>query len=728
MANPQTSVPPATRPLTLDDLLAIQEPVAQHRVALSPDGRYLAAAYAPGTRLWLTDTQDGRSRPVLPDAARSWRPNWSPDGTRLAFYAEQDSRTRLWCWETATGEARLLCDAPIFPHVFAVETPRWSPDGQRLYVPLRPEGWQPPAEAPATPARAGGPSVEVLTWPAPTKATATGPGPASPPQGRDIGVVAVASGALTRLVTGVPMLGIFPSPDGRRLALPTMEDRPDLGRWQFRGRLFLLAAEGGTPRLLADQLDSDGRGRHEPAWAPDGRQLAFIRDGQLWLADVADGAARQVPLDASLERHLLLWHPAGGALLARASDERLWLVPTDGTPARTLVLPEGRDRPTVLRRQETTWFWSPDGASLVICTQEIASRRGEFWRISLAGGQPVLLLAEERAFNAGPASPISSAFGDVSADGQHVVYAAEDETQPPEFWLADPSFRERRQVTQRSAHLAEALLGRSRLVSWTSVGGRRIQGALLLPAHVAPGQRVPLVVGLYPGLNLSDGLHRWSGGMLWAVIHRQQLASRGYAVLDVDVPAPEPFRPPEEPLAGIVVPGLHRLVEEGLVDGEHLAVIGQSGGGLATLQLLTQTPVFRAAVVSSAGGNFSSLFGQLRLNPDGSPDMYGVHNAEGWCGGPPWAQPLRYVEESPLFALDRVRTPVLLVSGLEDTATATERVGEVFVGLRRLEREVTLLRYRGEGHVPANYGEANRRDVTERVLAWLDTHLRAPLP
>ncbi|MGI8916502.1 MAG: prolyl oligopeptidase family serine peptidase, partial [Chloroflexota bacterium] len=375
------------------------------------------------------------------------------------------------------------------------------------------------------------------------------------------------------------------------------------------------------------------------------------------------------------------------------------------------------------QRQETTWFWSPDGNSLVTCTQEIATRRGEFWRIRLDGGPPEILLADDRAFNAGPTSPISSAFGDVSADGNLIVYAAEDETQPPEFWAADARFQQRRQVTHRNAHLAEAALGRSRLVSWTSVGGRRIQGALLLPADVQPGRPVPLVVGLYPGLNLSDGLHRWAGGMLWAVVHRQQLVSRGYAVLCADVPAPEPARPPEEALAGIIMPGVQRLVEEGVADGEHLAAIGQSAGGRALLQLLTQTPIFGAAVVCSAGGNLSSIFGQLRLNPDGSPDMYGIHNAEGWCGGPPWEQPLRYIQESPIFALDRIRTPVLLICGTEDTAVGAEQVGEVFVGLRRLEKEVTLLRYHGEGHVPSAYGEANRRDVTDRVLAWLAAHL-----
>lgn len=716
---------PRRRALTLDDLLTIQEPVVQHRVALSPDGSYLAAAYQPGRELWLTDLQNGHSWRAAPGVERSWRPNWSPDGTRLAFYAEQSGVVRLWCWEVATGATRRLSDAAIFSHFFAVETPRWSPDGHRLYVPLRPEGWRLPVDQPAKPtvAMLAGPRVDVLVWPPAANTTAGEPSAPQREQDRDVGVVDVTTGALTRLLTAFPTLGIYPSPDGRWLALITSDGRPDLGRWQFTGRLLLLPTEGGTPHLLADAIDFDGRGRHPPAWSPDGRQLAYVRAGQLWLAHVANGATRQVALDVALDRHLLLWHPAGGALLARSSDGGLSLVTLDGTPPRALVLPAGRDIPAVIQRQETTWFWSPDGNSLVTCTQEIATRRGEFWRIRLDGGPPEILLAEDRAFNAAPTSPISSAFGDVSADGNLIVYAAEDETQPPEFWAADARFQQRRQVTHRNAHLAEAALGRSRLVSWTSVGGRRIQGALLLPLELQSDRCVPLVLDLYPGLNLSDGLHRWAGGMMSAVVHRQQLVSRGYAVVCADVPAPEPARPPEEALADIIGPGVQQLVEQGIADPQRVGLIGQSAGGTAVLQLLTQSGIYRAAVVSGAVGNLASFFGQLRLSPDGSPDIYGVHNAEGWCGGPPWEQALRYVQESPVFALHRVQTALLLICGADDTAVGMEQAGEVFVGLRRLEKEVTLLRYHGEGHEPSAYGEPNRRDVTDRVLAWLAAHL-----
>ena len=245
---------------------------------------------------------------------------------------------------------------------------------------------------------------------------------------------------------------------------------------------------------------------------------------------------------------------------------------------------------------------------------------------------------------------------------------------------------------------------------------------MLLPAHYRDGQRVPLITHVYPGSSLSNVLHDWDS-LFECILHLQLLASRGYAVLMPDTPARQ-LGVPDARLTTAVLLAVNEAVRLGIADPDRLGIMGHSGGGAAVNRLITETTRFKAAVSAAGPSDAASFFGQLRLWPDGSPDMFGLHIGEGALAGPPWERPYDYVAASPVFFLDRVETPLLLIYGTEDDAVGVEQGGEMFVGLRRLEKEVTLLRYHGEGHFPTDYSEANRRDVVARVLAWFDQHLR----
>ena len=101
--------------------------------------------------------------------------------------------------------------------------------------------------------------------------------------------------------------------------------------------------------------------------------------------------------------------------------------------------------------------------------------------------------------------------------------------------------------------------------------------------------------------------------------------------------------------------------------------------------------------------------------------MHGVTNASNICGGPPWENPQRYIELSPVFFLDRLTTPLLLISGVADYGVFVQQADEMFVGLRHLGKEVELLRYHGQGH--GMFSEPARSHMIESVFAFLDKHL-----
>ena len=172
-----------------------------------------------------------------------------------------------------------------------------------------------------------------------------------------------------------------------------------------------------------------------------------------------------------------------------------------------------------------------------------------------------------------------------------------------------------------------------------------------------------------------------------------------------------------------MLPALNRLIDQGMADPEHLGLMGQSYGGYCTLALLTQTNRFKAAVSVAGAVNLTSYYGIL--TKEGISNWLGwSETGQGRMGGSLWEKQDAYIDNSPLFYLDRVSTPVLLVHGTAYPGEAAQ-AGEAFSALRRLGQRVELRLYEGEDHWPGYWSEGSLRDLCERVLSWFDAYVKA---
>lgn len=174
-------------------------------------------------------------------------------------------------------------------------------------------------------------------------------------------------------------------------------------------------------------------------------------------------------------------------------------------------------------------------------------------------------------------------------------------------------------------------------------------------------------------------------------------------------------------LTKTVLPGVDKIVELGIADSHRMGVMGWSYGGYSTLSLIVQTTRFKAAVMGAGLGNLFSMYGQMSKQGT-SWAIAWAEEGQGRMGGSPWEFRERYIENSPIFYLDRVQTPLLIVHGTLDLGISSHISDEIFVGLRRLGKEVTYAKYEGEGH--GILGLANQSDWCNRVIAWFDEHLK----
>jgi dipeptidyl aminopeptidase/acylaminoacyl peptidase len=153
-------------------------------------------------------------------------------------------------------------------------------------------------------------------------------------------------------------------------------------------------------------------------------------------------------------------------------------------------------------------------------------------------------------------------------------------------------------------------------------------------------------------------------------------------------------------------------------------VIGHSNGGYSTLALIVQTNRFRAAVEVDGYADLVGLYGEMGKDGAAYATTVLEHNLP-VMGGTPWEFRERYIDNSPFFYLDRIETPLLIIHGTHDVAVSSFLGDQVFVGLRRLGKEVEYARYEGEAHVPTSWSYANQMDFCNRTLAWFEKYLKA---
>jgi dipeptidyl aminopeptidase/acylaminoacyl peptidase len=747
------------QPLQVRDALGILEVANRSPVGLSPDGQWVAytvedlrrhpgtndplyRAFSPtgafqeaaGCDVWVANVQSGEALNLTGGLGYNWGPVWSPDSRWLAFYSDRGGLLHLWLWDPATRKLKQLSDA--VPHTFFnFSIPAWTPDSRRVLIKALPEGMTVEqaarlALAPAAASSAANPfGAHVSVY---RSKPGNEPARSAPPAASsgaiqdqrflnqyraDLALIDVATGQVHRIATGVRPLGYWISPDGAQVAFTDargMEEHTQQGVFS----LDVVPVGGGQSRALAPEVKQEYG--ISVRWSPDSRSLAYTTYGQ-----TAKGNCYVVSLDGGAVTNLTpgshsplgsaynppYWDRAGDAIYL-VSAGKVWKVSVKGRSLSPFVTIPDHSVMEIVAPQAGGPPWSPDGDSeMVVMARNTRNYDAGFFRIDRAGNShpvfesPILL----RGIFDVDASPAGG-----------MVYIRQDASTPDEIWIDRDDLRSQAPLAKLNPQLGHMVFGKSRLIDWRSIDGRRLRGALLLPAGYEPGKRYPLIVNVYGGSDLSESVHRF-GLRGSGVDNMQILATRGYAVLLPD--APLHVGSPMRDLLKDVLPGVDRAVELGIADPKRLGVMGHSYGGYSTLSLIVQTTRFQAAVDSAGIADLISFYGQM--DPSGSSFALGwAESGQGRMDATPWERRDRYIANSPLFFLDRVQTPLLIVQGQLDHAVPQEQGDEAFIALQRLGKEVEYAKYADEDHWEGTWSMPDMLDYWNRVIHWFDGHLK----
>lgn len=304
-----------------------------------------------------------------------------------------------------------------------------------------------------------------------------------------------------------------------------------------------------------------------------------------------------------------------------------------------------------------------------------------------------------------------------------IVFTKEDFQTYPNLQASDLSFKKQVQISDAAPQQTEFLWGTAELVSWTSLDGLKLEGTLHKPANFDPTKKYPMIVNFYE--KSSQELLRYRiPEMGRSTIDYHYYTSNGYLIFNPDVYYKEGY--PGEDAFNCVMPGVTALIEKGFVDEKHIGAQGHSWGGYQVAYLATRTNLFAAIESGAPVVNMFSAYGGIRWT-SGKNRSFQYEHTQSRIGKSIWESPLRYIENSPIFTLDKIQTPILIMHNDDDGAVPWYQGIEFFIGLRRLQKPAWLLNYNEADHWPTKLRD--KEDFQIRMAQFFDHYLKGkPMP
>jgi dipeptidyl aminopeptidase/acylaminoacyl peptidase len=621
----------------------------------------------------------------------------SPDGSRVAYVLAvprrpvEDEDGPAWAELHVVGRDGI--DRPFVTGDVEVALPAWTPDGSAI----------------AFLAKRGKDQV------------------------RSLYVIPAAGGEARKVEgAGTEITGYALSPDGKRVAFLAKEEAPK-ARLELEKKGFNqeVVDEGARPVRIWVAPVGPGGGDAKPRmldvsgsaselhWSPTDSRLAvalaptsLVDDGymkrKVCVVD-ADSGRLLARLDNPGKLGSIAWSPDGRNLafvsaadLNDPSAGRLMVAAASGGPIRD-VLP-GYDGNVARIAWQDADFVMYIGDEGVATTLAKVRKDGAERKTILPAGEPILTTI------------------DLSRDGRSAAIVGQTPQHPGEVFVATHEAPRPRRLTDSNPWLGSIRLAPQEVVTFRARDGLSLEGLLIHPLDEEPGRKYPMILTVHGG---PEGHFR--NGWLTGYAEPGQLgAARGFAVfypnyrgstgrgvafskMSQGDPAGKEFDD--------LVDAVDALVAGGRVDPARVGVTGGSYGGYATAWCSTRySERFAAGVMFVGISDLVSKAGTTEI-PE---EEYLVHARRR-----PWEDWPFMLARSPIFYVEKARTPLLILDGRDDPRVHPSQSLVLYRYLKALDHApVRLVYYPGEKH--GNRRAASRYDYNLRMIRWFEHYLKGP--
>jgi dipeptidyl aminopeptidase/acylaminoacyl peptidase len=306
-------------------------------------------------------------------------------------------------------------------------------------------------------------------------------------------------------------------------------------------------------------------------------------------------------------------------------------------------------------------------------------------------------------------------------NSETLIWTREDVDEAPDVWTSNLAFEHRHKLSESNPQQKQFIWPGVRLVHWDSFSGKPLEGLLYFPETIDPEKKYPMIVYFYE--RNADNLHIYTNpSPSRSTVNRTYFTSNGYIVFVPDITYEQGY--PGQSAFDAVVSGTQFVSSMfPFIDRNRIGINGQSWGGYQTAWLITQTNLFAAAMAGAPVSNMTSAYGGIR-GESGLSREFQYENEQSRIGATLWDKPMQFIENSPLFYVPKIKTPLLIMHNDNDGAVPWSQGIELFSAMRRLQKPVWLLNYNNDEHNLKATSWANRMDLTIRMKEFFDHYLK----
>jgi len=456
--------------------------------------------------------------------------------------------------------------------------------------------------------------------------------------------------------------------------------------------------------------------------SPDGRYYIYQKDSALWVYDLEKDEKRNVSKAATVN-FMNMDHPyphekppygiAGwskdGKHVVVNHEYDLWLLSLDGSKAENLTR-IGKENEIRFRYENmnTDEEWIDLSKPVMLNAYGEWTKKNGYYTVT-RGKEPQKLVFDDAMYGSLQKARLAD----------KVVFTRQTFSDFPNYHLASSQFGSPKKITEANPHQQEYKWGSRKLVDYTNGRGIKLQGTLTLPADYEEGKSYPTIIYFYE--KMSDRHHQYSMPVYDDRPHMSTYASNGYMVFMPDNVFEE-GRPGTSALDGITS-AANKLIELGYADKDNIGLQGHSWSGYQTSFILTQTDMFKCIVTGAPPTNlesfYNNIYGSSGTVHHGIMEIGQVRMGRGVT---PWTHREIYQRENPMYHIQNIKTPFLILHGTKDGAVDWSQGLELYNAARRMGKEVIFLSYPNEGHHLAN--EANQKDFQVRMKEYFDHYLK----